>query len=251
MTIRGVLFDIDDTLFDYSTSEETGVLKHLASEGLLEFFPTPSDAVTLWRRIMEEEYARFLSGELTFPAQRLSRTRRFLSHIGRLPAAGLSDHEAHMWFTRFGTHQEAAWSAFPDAAPVLKELRPPVPPRCRLQLLPGPSATQTERHRPPHLLHRHTPLLRRARHPETRPRHLPRRMRAPRPPAPPGRIRRRQIRDRRPRRTQSRPPRLLARQDRHRDHPTARHHRDPLPERTALDVTRDRLRLRARVIRGG
>lgn len=124
MTIRGVLFDIDDTLFDYSTSEETGVLKHLASEGLLEFFPTPSDAVTLWRRIMEEEYARFLSGELTFPAQRLSRTRRFLSHIGRLPAAGLSDHEAHMWFTRFGTHQEAAWSAFPDAAPVLKELAP-------------------------------------------------------------------------------------------------------------------------------
>ncbi|MFC6080130.1 HAD family hydrolase [Sphaerisporangium aureirubrum] len=124
MTIRGVLFDVDDTIFDYSTSEEVGVLEHLAAEGLLEFFPTPADAVAIWRRFMEEEYARFLAGELTFTGQQLSRTRRFLSHVGRLPGNDISDHEARVWFAKYGQLQNAAWAAFPDADPVLRKLAP-------------------------------------------------------------------------------------------------------------------------------
>ena len=124
MTIRGVLFDVDDTLFDYTSSEHAGVLGHLTAEGLLGLFPSPADAVATWREIMEEEYARFLAGELTFAGQQLARTRRFLSHVGRLPAGGISDDEAALWFARYRGLRDTVWAAFPDADPVLRKLAP-------------------------------------------------------------------------------------------------------------------------------
>ncbi|WP_066940164.1 HAD family hydrolase [Microtetraspora fusca] len=122
MTVRGVLFDIDDTLFDYSTSERVGLLKHLAAEELLELFPSPADAVALWRQIMEEEYTRFLAGELTFAGQQLARARRLLAHVGRLPAGDPSDDALSVWFARYTTFRKSAWAAFPDAAPALSSL---------------------------------------------------------------------------------------------------------------------------------
>ena len=83
MPIQGVLFDVDDTLFDYSASEEAGVLAQLQAEGLFERFPDSATAVALWRNIMERQYARFLNGELTFPEQRRERAREFLSTFGQ------------------------------------------------------------------------------------------------------------------------------------------------------------------------
>lgn len=120
--IRGVLFDVYDTLFDYATSEEFGLLAHLTAQGLLDRFSGPEEAVALWRRIMEEEYDRFLAGELTFAEQQLTRTRRFLSQIGCLVTGGISDLDAASWFAGYRTHRDATWSAFPDAAPLLESL---------------------------------------------------------------------------------------------------------------------------------
>ncbi|TLS47676.1 HAD family hydrolase [Streptomyces montanus] len=123
MPIQGVLFDVDDTLFDYSASEEAGVLAHLQTEGLLEQFPDPATAVALWRNIMERQYARFLKGEVTFTEQQRERTREFLSHIGQIThAGGLSDQEASAWFAGYRAHRDAAWAAFPDSEPVLRKL---------------------------------------------------------------------------------------------------------------------------------
>ncbi|MGW5681507.1 HAD-IA family hydrolase [Nonomuraea sp. NPDC003754] len=115
--IRGVLFDIDDTLFDYSSSERAGLLEHLAAEGLLDGFPSPEEAVARWRRIMEEEYDRFLVGELTFEEQRLVRVSRFLGRP-------VPEEEATAWFAGYSALVNAAWAAFPDAAPVLAALAP-------------------------------------------------------------------------------------------------------------------------------
>ncbi|WP_037570449.1 HAD family hydrolase [Phaeacidiphilus oryzae] len=119
--IRGVLFDLDDTLHDYTASDRAGLIEHLRVEGLLERFADPAEAYALWRRIMDEEYARFLAGELTFTAQRATRTRRFLARADparrEVPEADALD-----WFARYAALRDAAWRAFPDAEPALRAL---------------------------------------------------------------------------------------------------------------------------------
>ncbi|MBO1419316.1 HAD family hydrolase [Streptomyces sp. FH025] len=122
--VKGVLFDVDDTLFDYSSSEEAGLLGHLREQGLLERFPSPGAALALWRSVMEAEYARYLTGELTFRRQQYERTRRFLAHLGQAGAEHLSDEQAAAWFAGYGVHRDAAWQAFPDARPTLARLAP-------------------------------------------------------------------------------------------------------------------------------
>lgn len=121
--IRGVLFDIDDTLYDYSGSDRTGVLAHLGERGLLERFADAEAAVALWREIMEVHYARFLSGELTFPGQQRARARDFLDRLGEGGSA-LTDEQAAAWFTGYVAHRDAAREAFPDAGPTLAALAP-------------------------------------------------------------------------------------------------------------------------------
>ncbi|GAA5048698.1 putative hydrolase of the HAD superfamily [Thermocatellispora tengchongensis] len=121
MTVRGVLFDVDDTLFAYSACERAGLLRYLAAEGMLEAFGTPDDAVALWHRIMEEEYPRFLAGELTFAGQQVARARRFLAHAGR----ATSPEQAAAWFAGYREVREeveAAYGVFPDALPALEAL---------------------------------------------------------------------------------------------------------------------------------
>ncbi|UGT44414.1 HAD family hydrolase [Nocardia yamanashiensis] len=116
MTIRGILFDIDDTLIDYSATARIGILRHLAAEGLLERFDSPDAAVALWRELEEEEYPRYLAGELTFTGQQLVRTERFLAYLG------VAVPDPVEWFARYAACRDTAWSAFPDVAPALLEL---------------------------------------------------------------------------------------------------------------------------------
>lgn len=116
MTIRGILFDVDDTLIDYSATARVGILRHLRAEDLLGLFESADEAVALWRALEEQEYPRFLSGELTFKGQQQLRTRMFLSHIG----VKTKDPEA--WFARYAARRDSAWAAFPDVPPTLRSL---------------------------------------------------------------------------------------------------------------------------------
>ncbi|MFJ9846473.1 HAD family hydrolase [Kitasatospora sp. NPDC101155] len=124
MPIRGVLFDVDDTLFDYSGSEEAGILAHLRETDLLARFPSPQAALKQWRTVMETQYARFLAREITFRGQQYERTRHFLAGLGQAGAEHLTDDQAAAWFAGYAAHRDAAWAAFPDAAPALAELAP-------------------------------------------------------------------------------------------------------------------------------
>ncbi|WP_405496076.1 HAD family hydrolase [Nocardia sp. NBC_00511] len=114
MTIRGLLFDIDDTLIDYSGTARTGILRHLTAEGLLDRFASPDEAVALWREIEEREYPRFLAGELTFTGQQQVRTAMFLDHIGA------STEDAEAWFARYASRRDTAWTTFPDVLPAFQ-----------------------------------------------------------------------------------------------------------------------------------
>lgn len=126
--IEAVLWDVDDTIFDFTGSERAGLVRHFEAEGL----PSDQAAVDRWHRIAELELRRLAAGLVTYEGQRRTRVRRF---TGRR----LSDTEADAWYGRYEALFEAAWSAFPDAAPTLDA----VP--CRQGILSNSSTVHQER----------------------------------------------------------------------------------------------------------
>lgn len=124
MTIRGVLFDVDGTLFDYREAEERGLHAKLAADGLLDRFASPAEALALWRSIVDEEYARFTGGELTFAEQQVTRTRRFLTAVGVPGAAEMEAAAADAWFQGYRDFRHSARRAYDDAVPLLTRLAP-------------------------------------------------------------------------------------------------------------------------------
>ncbi|MEU7637184.1 HAD family hydrolase [Streptomyces sp. NPDC059152] len=134
MPLHAVLWDIDDTLFDYTGADRTGVLRHLRTEGLLAAYGGETAALSRWQHAMETEFARFLAGELGFLEQRRARARTFLG-------TPLTDAEADAWFGRYIAHYEASWVLFPDSAPALEALAPLV----RQAVLSNSSTANQER----------------------------------------------------------------------------------------------------------
>ncbi|HEY8701899.1 MAG TPA: HAD family hydrolase [Arthrobacter sp.] len=115
-TIRGVLFDIDDTLVDLEYAMTTALRE--VSEHLL-----PGLDQAGWERfgrIFTHEtthyYDRYLAGELTFNDQRLLRGRAALGHFGVELADG---EESHRWVTAYGRVQPGYVRAFDDVVPLL------------------------------------------------------------------------------------------------------------------------------------
>ncbi|MHC5906262.1 HAD family hydrolase [Streptomyces sp. S6] len=115
MDIRAVVWDVDDTLFDYTNADRLGMRDHLVTEGLLAGYDTVEQAVTSWREITDAQWARFAAGETTFEGQRRDRVRVFVGQE-------LTDAEADDWFGRYLGHYENAWALFPDVLPVLDAL---------------------------------------------------------------------------------------------------------------------------------
>ncbi|MFI1357618.1 HAD family hydrolase [Streptomyces sp. NPDC020898] len=112
MTIRAVVWDIDDTLFDYTTADRAGMREQLVAEGLLDGYDTVEQALVRWRQVTDRQWARFAAGEIDFPGQRRERVRMFLGEE-------LTDVGADAWFDRYIGHYEAAWALFPDVLPAL------------------------------------------------------------------------------------------------------------------------------------
>ncbi|XAS65996.1 HAD family hydrolase [Micrococcaceae bacterium Sec5.7] len=118
-TVRGVLFDIDDTLVDLEYAMTTALRD--VSEHLL-----PGLDPAGWEkfgRIFTHEtthyYDRYIAGELTFNEQRLLRGRAALGHFG----VDLGDGEdAHGWLTSYARLQPSYVRAFDDVAPLLDAL---------------------------------------------------------------------------------------------------------------------------------
>jgi putative hydrolase of the HAD superfamily len=115
---RAVLFDVDDTLLDYATSESTAICRYLAS---LNVPAARLEAgASAWHDLQERHFARFLTGELDFTGQRRARAAdmlRWLGLDGDVPPAALDT-----WFDGYRRWYEASLTAFPDAAPALAAL---------------------------------------------------------------------------------------------------------------------------------
>jgi putative hydrolase of the HAD superfamily len=115
MSVTAVVWDVDDTLFDYTSADRAGMRGHLAAEGLLAAYGGVEQALDRWREITDQQWARFAAGEVSFEGQRRDRVRRFTDR-------DLTDAEADAWFQRYIGHYEAAWALFPDVLPVLDAL---------------------------------------------------------------------------------------------------------------------------------
>ncbi|MEU5899265.1 HAD family hydrolase [Streptomyces venezuelae] len=116
MPIKAVVWDIDDTIFDYARADTTGMHAHLTAEGLLERYESAERALERWRELTERHWTRFGAGGVTFQEQRRDRVRDFMD------APDLSDDDADAWFQRYVGHYESAWSLFPDTLPALDAL---------------------------------------------------------------------------------------------------------------------------------
>ncbi|MGW4027705.1 HAD family hydrolase [Streptomyces sp. NPDC004838] len=115
MPIRAVLWDVDDTIFDYRGADLDGMRRHLRTEGLDGGFDSADQALARWQEITAEHWARFSAGETDWMGQRRDRVRTFTG----LP---LGDAEADAWFDRYIVHFEAVWTLFPDTVPALDVL---------------------------------------------------------------------------------------------------------------------------------
>ncbi|MER6916192.1 HAD family hydrolase [Streptomyces sp. NPDC000594] len=115
MTIRAVLWDIDDTIFDFGRADTEGMFQHLRTEGLSGGFTSAGQALGRWKEITALHWARFTAGEVDWEGQRRDRVRAFSGQR-------LSDEAADAWFGRYLVHFRAASSLFPDALPALDAL---------------------------------------------------------------------------------------------------------------------------------
>lgn len=111
--VAGVLFDLDDTLFDHRGAADRGVRAWLASlglDGMLE------DHVEQWFTLEAFHHERFQRGEISHVDQRRARIRAFL------PGWDLADDAvADDTFAGYLACYRASWSAFADAAAALEQ----------------------------------------------------------------------------------------------------------------------------------
>lgn len=117
--VRGVLFDIDDTLVNLEYAMTTAL--RAASEHLL-----PDLDMAGWEkfgRIFTHEtthyYDRYLAGEVSFDEQRLLRGRAALGHFG--VELGDGD-ESLAWLSQYARLQPTYVRPFPDVVPLLDAL---------------------------------------------------------------------------------------------------------------------------------
>jgi putative hydrolase of the HAD superfamily len=115
--MKAVIFDLDDTLFDHTTSATRAIHAWVPRLG-----GTPTDElVAQWFVIERRNFDQWLAGTLTHQGQRRGRLRDFLPLIGHPVPAG--DDELDEIFAGFLDCYRQSWAAFPDARPALEVAR--------------------------------------------------------------------------------------------------------------------------------
>ncbi|GAA2797605.1 HAD family hydrolase [Kribbella solani] len=115
--MKGVVFDLDDTLFDHSGCAEVGLRGWVADLGRT----ATDELVARWFVIEQDCFDRFLAGELTHVGQRRCRLRAFLPLLGvEVPA---TDAGLDAVFEGYLARYRQSWAAYPDARAALEVAR--------------------------------------------------------------------------------------------------------------------------------
>jgi putative hydrolase of the HAD superfamily len=115
--MKAVIFDLDDTLFDHTTSATRAIHAWVPELG-----GTPSDElVAQWFLIERFNFDEWLAGRATHLGQRRGRLRDFLPLIDH--PVPTTDEELDKVFAGFLSAYRSTWTAFPDAEPALEVAR--------------------------------------------------------------------------------------------------------------------------------
>ena len=117
-SVRGVLFDIDDTLVDLRTAMGK-TIEHVSAGYLPEM---TAQQWTEFKRIFwadpEGRYDAYLRGEVSFAGQRIARAALAFGTAG----VELGDDEGERWNVSFEEHAHTYWQLFDDVLPALDAL---------------------------------------------------------------------------------------------------------------------------------
>ncbi len=123
MSIKAVLFDLDDTLFRHREAVDEAVLLTLATLERTEDAPPEAEEQARWRELEEHHYHRYLSGELDYQQQRRARVNDFLEPYG----TALEAPAATAWFEQWVSRYRSAFRLHADAVPCLDALERGIP----------------------------------------------------------------------------------------------------------------------------
>jgi len=112
--IRGILFDVDDTLIDYRLAERRGIESYLTALGITG---DPAPAAARWNALQEQHFGRYIAGELDYRGQGRARAADMIAWLGLPPVA-----DPYEWFLGYRACYEAALTLFPDVEPCLASL---------------------------------------------------------------------------------------------------------------------------------
>jgi putative hydrolase of the HAD superfamily len=115
--VKAVVFDLDDTLFDHTTSAANAVRAWVPTVGAT----FTEDLIDRWFEIERVMFDDWLAGRLTHQGQRRGRLLEFLPLLG-VPVPS-TDAELDEVFAGFLEHYRLQWAAFPDAQPALEVAR--------------------------------------------------------------------------------------------------------------------------------
>lgn len=125
MPTAGVLFDLDDTLFDHNHATEQALAALAAEEPAFTCWPV-AELHARHTAILDEVHGEVLSGRMTIAAARNHRFRRLLQDATTFAGGTLKDvHDGRpaQLATFYRTAYEQNWQPVPGAIPLLNALR--------------------------------------------------------------------------------------------------------------------------------
>jgi len=118
MPVRGVLFDMDDTLFDHNFATVKALDDLCVEEPAFTCWPV-AELRARYSALLEELHGDVLTGRLTIPEARYKRFQQLLSDATNTPVTG--DRPAAL-SAFYRAAYEAAWRAVPGAIDLLTTL---------------------------------------------------------------------------------------------------------------------------------
>ncbi|MDP1711362.1 MAG: HAD family hydrolase [Candidatus Nanopelagicaceae bacterium] len=115
--IRGIGFDLDNTLFDHRGAAAAGMSSLLHKRGWV--YEGEPDLETMWQQIEQKYFSEYVAGNLTLAEHRRERMREFLQRAN-LHADGAN---LDGLFADYLDEYSNSWTAYSDALPALEALR--------------------------------------------------------------------------------------------------------------------------------